>query len=229
MARKRSRLGRLLGLILLVLIAVPVVGVLLFAVVPPTPTILMLQQAAKGQGLDYRWRGLNDISPHLVNAAIAAEDARFCSHHGFDMEAIEKALDHNAEGGRIRGGSTISQQTAKNVFLWPSRDWIRKGLEAGYTVMIETVWSKRRIMEVYLNVVEWAPGVYGAQAASRRWFGKDADELTAREAARLAAILPSPRRYKAASPGPYVRRRAGRIQAAMSTVRDDGLNACVLG
>jgi monofunctional glycosyltransferase len=229
MARKRSRLGRLLGLILLILIAVPVVGVLLFAVVPPTPTILMLQQAAKGQGLDYRWRGLNDISPHLVNAAIAAEDARFCSHHGFDMEAIEKALDHNAEGGRIRGGSTISQQTAKNVFLWPSRDWIRKGLEAGYTVMIETVWSKRRIMEVYLNVVEWAPGVYGAQAASRRWFGKDADELTAREAARLAAILPSPRRYKAANPGPYVRRRAGRIQAAMGTVRDDGLNACVLG
>jgi monofunctional biosynthetic peptidoglycan transglycosylase len=222
-------LGRLLGLILLVLVAVPVVGVLLFAVVPPTPTILMLQQAAKGQGLDYRWRGLNDISPNLVNAAIAAEDARFCSHHGFDMEAIQKALDHNAEGGRMRGGSTISQQTAKNVFLWPSRDWVRKGLEAGYTVLIETVWSKRRIMEVYLNVVEWAPGVYGAQAASRHWFGKDADELTAREAARLAAILPAPRRYKAASPGPYVRRRASRIQAAMGTVRGDGLNACVLG
>ncbi len=208
-------MGRLLGLILLVLVAVPVVGVLLFAVVPPTPTILMLQQAAKGQGLDYRWRGLNDISPNLVNAAIAAEDARFCSHHGFDMEAIQKALDHNAEGGRMRGGSTISQQTAKNVFLWPSRDWVRKGLEAGYTVLIETVWSKRRIMEVYLNVVEWAPGVYGAQAASRHWFGKDADELTAREAARLAAILPAPRRYKDASPGPYVRRRASRIQAAM--------------
>ena len=222
-------MGRLLGLILLVLVAVPVVGVLLFAVVPPTPTILMLQQAAKGQGLDYRWRGLNDISPNLVNAAIAAEDARFCSHHGFDMEAIQKALDHNAEGGRMRGGSTISQQTAKNVFLWPSRDWLRKGLEAGYTVLIETVWSKRRIMEVYLNVVEWAPGVYGAQAASRHWFGKDADELTAREAARLAAILPAPRRYKAASPGPYVRRRASRIQAAMGTVRGDGLNACVLG
>ncbi len=222
-------MGRLLGLILLVLVAVPVVGVLLFAVVPPTPTILMLQQAAKGQGLDYRWRGLNDISPNLVNAAIAAEDARFCSHHGFDMEAIQKALDHNAEGGRMRGGSTISQQTAKNVFLWPSRDWVRKGLEAGYTVLIETVWSKRRIMEVYLNVVEWAPGVYGAQAASRHWFGKDADELTTREAARLAAILPAPRRYKAASPGPYVRRRASRIQAAMGTVRGDGLNACVLG
>ena len=229
MAGKRFRLGRLLGLILLALIAVPVVGVALFAVVPPTPTILMLQQAAGGSGLDYRWRGLNDISPNLVNAAIAAEDARFCSHRGFDMEAIQKALDHNAEGGRIRGGSTISQQTAKNVFLWPSRDWIRKGLEAGYTVLIETVWSKRRIMEVYLNVVEWAPGVYGAQAASRRWFGKDAADLTPREAARLAAILPAPRRYKAASPGPYVRRRASRIQAAMGTVRGDGLNACVIG
>ena len=223
MAGKRSRLGRLLGLILLVLVAVPVVGVLLFAVAPPTPTILMLQQAAKGQGLDYRWRGLNDISPNLVNAAIAAEDARFCSHHGFDMEAIQKALDHNAEGGRMRGGSTISQQTAKNVFLWPSRDWVRKGLEAGYTVLIETVWSKRRIMEVYLNVVEWAPGVYGAQAASRHWFGKDAADLTPREAARLAAILPAPRRYKAASPGPYVRRRASRIQAAMGDVRAGGL------
>ena len=179
--------------------------------------------------MDYQWRGLNQISPNLVNAAIAAEDARFCSHRGFDMDAIQKALDHNAEGGRIRGGSTISQQTAKNVFLWPSRDWIRKGLEAGYTVLIEAVWSKRRIMEVYLNVVEWAPGVYGAQAAARHWFDKDADELTPREAARLAAILPSPRRYKAAAPGLYVRRRAARIQAAMGTVRAQDLNRCVLG
>ena len=145
------------------------------------------------------------------------------------MDAIQKALDHNAEGGRIRGGSTISQQTAKNVFLWPGRDWVRKGLEAGYTVLIETVWSKRRIMEVYLNVVEWAPGVYGAQAAARHWFGKDAEDLTPREAARLAAILPAPRRYQAAAPGPYVRRRAARIQAAMGTVRGQGLDACVVG
>ena len=229
MARARFRPGRLIGLILLILIAAPVCGVLVFAVLPPPTTILMLQQAAKGQGMDYRWRGLNDISPHLVHAAIAAEDARFCSHQGFDMEAIQKALDHNAEGGRVRGGSTISQQTAKNVFLWPSRDWVRKGLEAGYTVLIEAVWSKRRIMEVYLNVVEWAPGVYGAQAAARHWFNKDAADLSAREAARLAAILPAPRRYRAASPGPYVRRRAARVQAAMGTVRNDGLSACVLG
>lgn len=210
-----------------ILTAVPVGGVLWVALFPPLPTILMLRQAVRGEGLDYQWRGLKQISPHLVDAAIAAEDARFCSHHGFDMEAIQKALDHNAEGGRIRGGSTISQQTAKNVFLWPGRDWVRKGFEAGYTVLIETVWSKRRIMEVYLNVVEWAPGVYGAQAAAQHWFGKDAADLSRREAARLAAILPAPRRYQAAAPGPYVRRRAGRIQAAMGTVRNDGLDNCV--
>ena len=227
--KKPRRKARVLLTLLLILIAVPIAGVLLFAVAPPTPTLLMAQQAIRGEGLDYRWRGLDDISPNLVRAAIAAEDARFCSHQGFDMEAIQKALDHNADGGRIRGGSTISQQTAKNVFLWPSRDWVRKGLEAGYTVLIETVWSKRRIMEVYLNVVEWAPGVYGAQAAARHWFDKDAADLTPREAARLAAILPAPRRYKAASPGPYVRRRASRIQAAMGTVRQQGLDACVLG
>jgi monofunctional biosynthetic peptidoglycan transglycosylase len=212
---------------LAVLTLLPIGGVLIVAVLPPAPTILMLRQAVRGEGLDYQWRGLNDISPNLVAAAIAAEDARFCSHHGFDMEAIQKALDHNADGGRMRGGSTISQQTAKNVFLWPGRDWIRKGFEAGYTVLIETVWSKRRIMEVYLNVVEWAPGIYGAQAAAQHWFGKDAADLTPRESARLAAILPAPRRYKAASPGPYVRRRASRIQAAMGTVRTQDLNGCV--
>jgi monofunctional glycosyltransferase len=116
---------------LAVLALLPVGGVLMVAVLPPAPTILMLRQAVRGEGLDYQWRGLKDISPNLVNAAIAAEDARFCSHHGFDMKAIQKALDHNAEGGRIRGGSTISQQTAKNVFLWPGRDWIRKGSGGG--------------------------------------------------------------------------------------------------
>jgi monofunctional glycosyltransferase len=165
MARGRRKTWfRAVLIALAVLTLLPIGGVLMVAVFPPAPTILMLRQAVRGEGMDYQWRGLNRISPNLVNAAIAAEDARFCSHHGFDMEAIEKALDHNAAGGRIRGGSTISQQTAKNVFLWPGRDWIRKGFEAGYTVLIEAVWSKRRIMEVYLNVVEWAPGVYGAHA-----------------------------------------------------------------
>ena len=203
MAKGRKRGGRALLIVLAILVLFPIVSVLATAVLPPPPTILMLRQAVRGEGLDYQWRGLNRISPNLVNAAIAAEDARFCSHHGFDMDAIQKALDHNAEGGRLRGGSTISQQTAKNVFLWPGRDWVRKGLEAGYTVLIEGVWGKRRIMEVYLNVVEWAPGVYGAQAASRHWFGKDARDLSPREAARLAAILPAPRRYEAAAPGRF--------------------------
>jgi len=206
----------------------PVIVVAVYRFVPPPVTYLMVQRVFEGRGFDRRWVPMKRISPSLVRAVIAAEDARFCEHHGFDLGAIEKAMAANATGKKLRGGSTISQQTAKNVFLWPGRDWVRKGLEAGYTVLIETVWGKRRIAEMYLNVAEWAPGVYGAQAASRHWFGKDADELTAREAARLAAILPSPRRYNASSPGPYVRRRAARIQAAMGTVRNDGLAACVL-
>ena len=223
------RLGCLgaVGLFILVLVLLPVGGVAIHGFVPPVTTLLMVEQGLKGQGVDYRWRSLDDISPRLVEAVIAAEDSTFCTHRGFDMKAIERALESNARGRRVRGGSTISQQTAKNVFLWSDRNWIRKGLEAGYTVLIEAFWSKRRIVEVYLNVAEWAPGVYGAEAAAQHWFGKSAADLTPREAARLAAILPSPRRYQAASPGPYVRRRASRIQAAMGTVRNDGLAGCV--
>lgn len=203
-------------------------GLVLQRFLPVPATFLMTSRLIEGEGWDYRWRPLDQISPRLVQAVIAAEDSNFCAHRGFDMAAIRKALEANERGGRIRGGSTISQQTAKNAFLWPGRDWIRKGLEAGYTVAIETVWGKRRIMEVYLNIAEWAPGVYGAEAAAQHWFGKSAADLSAREAARLAAILPSPRRYNASSPGPYVRRRASRIQAAMGTVREQGLAACVL-
>jgi len=227
--RPRKRRGRIVLWALLVLTLLPIVGVLVHAVVPPPMTILMAEQAVRGRGLDYRWRNLDAISPHLVRAAVASEDSRFCSHHGFDMEAIEQALEANRTGGRVRGGSTISQQTAKNVFLWPGRDWIRKGLEAGYTVLIETVWPKRRIMEVYLNVAEFAPGVYGAEAGAQHWFDVSAAELTPLQAARMAAVLPSPRRYDAASPGPYVRRRTGRIQAAARVVRNDGLATCVTG
>lgn len=225
----RKRRGRVILIALLILAAVPFVGVIAHAVVPPPMTILMAQQAVKGNGLDYRWRGLDDISPHLVRAVIASEDSTFCSHSGFDFKAIEDALEANRRGGRVRGGSTISQQTAKNVFLWPGRDWVRKGLEAGYTVLIEAVWTKRRIVEVYLNVAEWAPGVYGAEAAARHWFDTSAADLSPREAARLAAILPSPRRYNAASPGPYVRRRAARVQAAARVVANEGLARCVTG
>lgn len=229
--RRIGCLGVMLGALALAII-LPVGSVITHAVVPPLTTLLMVEQGFAGQPADYRWRKLDDISPRLVEAVIASEDARFCSHSGFDFEAIEKALKANERSkrsgrGGMRGGSTITQQTAKNVFLWPSRDWIRKGLEAGYTVLIETVWSKRRVMEVYLNVAEWAPGVYGAEAAARHWFGKSARDLTPREAARLAAILPSPRRYDAARPGPYVRRRAARIQASANVVRNEGMATCV--
>lgn len=231
MTKTKSRRGksRPILIVLAVLALFPLVGVLVHAVVPPVATILMVRESLAGHGMDYRWRSLNQISPHLMTSAIAAEDARFCGHSGFDMEAIEKALKANEAGGKIRGGSTISQQTAKNVFLWPGRDWVRKGLEAGYTVLIEVIWPKRRIMEVYLNVAEMGPGVFGAEAAARYWFDKSAADLTPREAARIAAILPSPRRYSAGSPGPYVRRRAAQVQANARIVRNEGLAACVLG
>ena len=232
MTRAKTRKRRPLLTLLLILALIPIGGVVLHRFVPPLFTILMVKQAVAGHGMDYRWRSLDHISPRLVEAVIAAEDARFCQHHGFDVEAIQKAMEANERAeqrgsDKRRGASTISQQTAKNVFLWPSRDWVRKGLEVGYTGLIEGIWGKRRIMEMYLNVAEWAPGVYGAEAASQHWFHKSAQNLTAREAARLAAILPSPRRYKAASPGPYIRRRASRIQAAMGTVREAGLDRCV--
>jgi len=231
--RRIGCLGVMLGVLALAII-LPVGSVLTHAVVPPLTTLLMVERRFAGQPADYRWRKLDDISPRLVEAVIASEDARFCSHSGFDFEAIDEAMKANERAkrrgsGRMRGASTLSQQTAKNVFLWPGRGWVRKGLEAGYTVLIEATWSKRRIVEVYLNVAEWAPGVYGAEAAAQHWFGKSAADLSAREAARLAAVLPSPRRYNAASPGPYVRGRTRRIQGAMGTVRSDGLASCVLG
>ena len=173
--RKRPVLTVLLTLLLLLVASV---GIHRF--LPPPTTFLMVSRSLEGEGLSYRWRSLDEISPRLVEAVIASEDSTFCAHRGFDMKAIEKALKANARAGkrgagRLRGGSTISQQTAKNVFLWPGRDWVRKGLEAGYTVLIETLWGKRRIVEVYLNVAEWAPGVpgpgrhgHGAQRGPRR-------------------------------------------------------------
>jgi len=222
----------LLKLFLLVL-AFPFIQVAVLRFVPAPPTLLMIEQAIKGNGLDYRWRSLDNISPYLVTAAIAAEDARFCLHNGFDFEAMQKAFEANERAekrgsAKMRGGSTITQQTAKNVFLWPQRSYARKGLEAGYSVLIEYGWGKRRIMEMYLNVAEFAPGVYGAEAAARHWFGKPAKDLSRAEAARLVAVLPSPRRYNAASPGPYVRRRTARIQANAGQVRAQGLNQCVI-
>jgi monofunctional biosynthetic peptidoglycan transglycosylase len=227
---RKPRWGRRLLTVFLALLLIPPMTVLAHRVAPQPLTFLMSLRLGDGVGLHRQWRPLARISPNLVNAVIAAEDANFCSHHGFDLKAIERALKHNeTASGKVRGGSTISQQTAKNVFLWPGRDWVRKGLEAGYTVLIEALWGKRRTIEVYLNAVEWGPGIYGAQAAARHWYGVDADQLTPRQAAGLAAILPSPRKWRAADAGPYVRRRTGRIQAAMGTIRNEGLADCVLG
>lgn len=234
MATDKPRKRRPLLKLFLFILAFPFLQVAVLRFVPAPPTILMIEQAVKGNGLDYRWRGLDHLSPYLVTAAIAAEDARFCEHKGFDFEAIQKAMEANeraeARGSsKVRGGSTITQQTAKNVFLWPGRSYVRKGLEAGYSVLIEYGWGKRRIMEMYLNVAEFAPGVYGAEAGAQHWFGKSAENLSRAEAARLIAVLPSPRRYNAASPGPYVRRRTARIQANAGQVRAQGLNQCVIG
>jgi monofunctional biosynthetic peptidoglycan transglycosylase len=160
---------------------------------------------------------------------VASEDARFCQHHGFDFGAMEKALQHNEKKPtRIKGGSTISQQTAKNVFLWPGRDYVRKAIEAGYTVLIETIWGKRRIMEVYLNVIEFGPGIYGAEAASQRIFHEPASALTAAQAARLIVVLPKPLKWSAETPGRYVAKRSRVIGGRIGTVRQGGLAACVL-
>jgi monofunctional biosynthetic peptidoglycan transglycosylase len=218
-------------LLLLLLAAVgPPLAVLIYKAAPPPITVLMIEREIQGHGLDHRWVPLDRISPAMVRAVIASEDAKFCSHHGFDFSAIDKAIVHNEERpGKVRGGSTISQQTAKNVFLWPGRSWVRKGAEAWFTVLIEAIWGKPRIMEVYLNTVEMGPGLYGVEAASRRYFHEGADRLTAAQASRLAAILPSPLKWKAADPGPYVRKRTGRIDARSGTVARDGLAACVLG
>jgi monofunctional biosynthetic peptidoglycan transglycosylase len=213
----------------LVLVVVPIAGVLVFRVVAPPPGILPIERLFQRKGYQRQWRPIGRISPNLVYAVIAAEDARFCTHRGFDGAAIEKALKNNAaRPGHIRGGSTLSQQTAKNVFLWPARDYARKAAEAWYTVLIETLWGKRRILEVYLNVVEWAPGVYGAEAASQRWFHVHADQLTPQQADRLAAVLPNPLKWKAAAPGAYVRKRSGKIARNVGEVRAEDLAACVL-
>ncbi len=223
--------GLLRGVIaagLIVLVIGPIVAVAVYRFVPPPVTILMIQRVFEGKGLDRDWSPMREISPNLVRAVIAAEDARFCEHRGFDVAAIQKAMAANQAGRKLRGGSTISQQTAKNVFLWPQRDWVRKGLEAWFTVLIEIGWGKPRIMEVYLNTIEWGPGVYGAEAAARKNFGVSARKLTVGQSARLAAIVPKPLSWRAAKPGPYMKRRAGAINRNARVVRNEGLTDCVL-
>ncbi len=198
--------------------------VLVYRWVPVSMTPLMLIRVVEnlGQGkpitFESDWTPLAKLSPKLQRSVVAAEDIKFFEHEGFDWEAIEKAIHHNKKntnGRRIRGGSTISQQVAKNVFLWPKRSWFRKGLEAYFTVLIEWLWGKERIMEVYLNVVELGDGVYGVEAASEKYFRKSAKNLTSSEAALVAAVLPNPRRFSIQRPSPYTRFRQTMIQRRM--------------
>ena len=213
------RIGRLLFFVALGFLALSLLPVAAYRFVPPPATPLMLIRRVEGYPINHEWRPLTQISPHLVRAAMAGEDAKFCRHRGFDWEAIEAAWQRYESGrGKLRGASTISMQTAKNVFLWPGRDWLRKGFEAYFTVLIEWGWGKRRIMEVYLNEIEWGPGIYGAEAAARHYFRRPAAVLTESEAARLAAILPDPLEWSASRPGPYVRERAASIRANIPDV-----------
>ena len=173
------------------------------------------------------WRGLDDLSPHLARAVLAAEDANFCDHWGFDLKAIEQAITANEQGKRVRGASTISQQVAKNLFLWHGRSWLRKGLEAGFTVLIEAIWTKRRIVEVYLNIAEFDAGVFGAQAAARHYFNRDAAALTLDQAARLAAVLPDPKGRVPGATTAYMNRRAAAIAEGARTLEGEGRAGCV--
>jgi monofunctional glycosyltransferase len=223
----RSWISRLFLTLMGIVFVVPAGLVLLFRFVPPPITPLMVERWFDGGGITWSWTPLNAISPNLVRAVIASEDSKFCSHHGFDWDAIDHALAEDAEGDRLRGGSTISQQTAKNLFLTPDRTWTRKGIEAWLTVLIEAFWPKRRIVETYLNIVEWGPQRFGAEAAARAEFGKPASALSVSEAARLATVLPNPRRYRAGKPGPYVVRQSQVVAARMAVVRRDRLDACV--
>ncbi len=235
-ALRRTRFGRrfgrmtLLGRVLvagvvafvLFLAVVPALSILLLRWVPPLTTSIMLQSRIAAAfshdpayEFGYRWTPWDKIAPEAAVAVIASEDQKFPTHRGFDVQAIEDALDAHERGRRLRGASTISQQVAKNLFLWPGRSFVRKGLEAWLTVLLEFLWPKHRILEVYLNTAEMGPGTFGVGAASRRFFGKPAADLTTEEAALLAAVLPNPKRLHADRPTDYVRRRAGWIRQQM--------------
>ena len=205
---------------------ISILWVLLYKFVPvpltPLMVIRVVEQKMDGKEaiLSHDWVPMEEISIHLQKAVIASEDQKFLMHSGFDIEAIQKAREATENGKTLRGGSTISQQTAKNVFLWPGRSYFRKGLEAYFTVLIEFFWSKERILEVYLNSIEMGNGVYGAHEASRVWFKKKPANLTAREAASIAAILPNPRVYKATNSSQYINRRKNAIERQMRYLGD---------
>lgn len=206
----------------LAFVGLAVALVLLFSVVNPPITHTIWSEQRRLGDIDQEWVPLKDIAPVLARSVVAAEDARFCQHWGIDVQAIRAAL---ADGGR-RGGSTLSQQVVKNVFLWQGRSWGRKALETLLTPLVEAIWSKRRILEVYLNVAEMDEGVFGAEAAARRYFGVGPEELSARQAALIAAVLPNPKGRSAARPTAFLKRRATQIADGAATIRADGRARC---
>ena len=205
-------------------IGLSILSVIIFKWVPVPITPLMITRAVENklEGKDalltHDWVPIENISPNLQKAVIASEDGNFLKHNGFDFKAMQKAFKNNQKGKRLKGGSTISQQTAKNVFLWQGRSYIRKGLEAYFTVLIELIWGKERIMEVYLNSIEMGNGVYGAESGARHWYRKSASDLTKKEAAGIAAILPNPRKYKATNSSSYINRRKEKIVRVMQHI-----------
>jgi len=209
------------------LILFSILWVLAYRFVPPPVTATMLGDLLSGRGIAKDWMSLDEMDRDMVRAAIAAEDGKFCQHQGFDWDAIQDAAKRNASGGRIRGGSTISQQAAKNAFLWQGGGYARKAAEAYFTFLIENLWGKRRIMEVYLNVAETGIGTYGANAGSQRYFGHDASAMSATEAARIAAVLPLPKKRGAIAPKGFTRRYGNTIAARIGQVGRDGLDACI--
>jgi monofunctional glycosyltransferase len=186
-------------------------AVVIFKFVPIPITLTMIGQWISEGELNYDWEPIENISPELALAVVASEDQLFPTHNGFDINSIKKALNSNQKGKKVRGGSTISQQTAKNVFLWQGRNWIRKGLETYFTFLIEVIWGKERILEVYLNVAEMGPHIFGAEAAAQSYFNIKASKLSRWQASRIAVVLPSPRKWKVNNAGPYVQRRTDKI------------------
>src|SRR5438270_9593735 len=228
--RPRSWPRRILGWIVKLVVAfflISILWVLAYRFINPPITFTMLGDVVAGRGAARDWTPISQIDRDMVRASIAAEDSKFCTHHGFDLDAIEDAMKRNASGGRIRGGSTISQQTAKNAFLWNGGGYVRKGVEAWFTFLIEHVWGKRRIMEVYLNVAETGIGTYGVNAASERYYGHDASAMSPVEAARIAAVLPLPKKRGVVTPKGFTRRYGNTIAARIGIVARDGLDSCI--
>lgn len=227
--KRKPWVRRIFAMALFYVLVVPAFIVLVFRFVPVPATPQVVIGLISGDDVHYSWREADEIAPYLGRAVIGAEDQKFCSHHGFDWEAIDKALKKHKRNPKrtLHGASTISQQAARSLFGTVTRSWVRKGAEAYETVLMEFLWPKKRIMTVYLNTVDWGHGNYGAEAAAQSYFGKPASDLTAAEAARLASILPNPNKWKAVKPGPYVRKRTGKVGARIFQVRRDGLDWCL--